>query len=199
METLILGKYDNKVTIEDPGLRDYINLTPRYVLHTQGRHGNKNFARKNVTTLERLVNNLMRSGTGGKLGGKLIRDRGGCGKKTKMLKVLEDALVLIEKREKQNPIQTLVKAIENSAPKEETTRIRMGGVVYPVAVDISPQRRLDIALRNIGRSVLMQSFNNKKTAAQGLSDEIILAAKNDPSSYAVKRKTEMERIAKSSR
>ncbi len=199
MNALIFGKYDPKVELTDPGLKGYINLDPRLVLHTQGRHSKRNFGREKAHVIERLANNFMRSGTGGKVSGKLIRDRGACGKKTKILKAIEEAFTIIEKREKKNPIQVLVQAIENAAPREETTRIRMGGVVYPIAVDISPLRRLDIALRNMGIAVVIQSFNNKKTISQAIADEIITASKNDPASYAIKRKVEIERIAKSSR
>ncbi len=199
MNALVFGKYDTKVEVADPGLKAYINLEPRIVVHTQGRHAKKNFGRKNVHVVERLINNLMRSGTGGKIGGKLIRDRGACGKKTKVMNALMEAFEIIEKREKQNPLQVLVRAIENAAPREEVTRIRTGGVISPIAVDISPLRRLDIALRNIGLAVVIQSFNNPKSFSQAIADEIILASKNDPASYAIKRKLEIERIAKSSR
>ena len=93
----------------------------------------------------------------------------------------------------------MVKAIENSAPREETTRVKYGGVVYHMAVDISPQRRIDFALRNIGRAVTMRSFDVKKSAAEALAEELILASNNDNQSHAIARKIEVERVAKSSR
>jgi Ribosomal protein S7 len=93
----------------------------------------------------------------------------------------------------------LVNAIENSAPREETTRILLGGIVYHVAVDVAPQRRVDLAIRWICEGARESSFNNPKPIEESLADEIILASRADPKSYAVRKKEEVERIALSSR
>ena len=195
----VFDKWDSKVSISDPGLKDYINLMPRNVYATQGKQAGNKHAKKEVHIVERLMNSLMRGGTGRKIGGKLIRGRGGTGKKEKMYKITIDAFEIINQRTKQNPVQLLVEAIENSAPREETTRVKFGGVINLIPVDIAPQRRIDLALRNMGRAVVMRSFDNKKSAEQALAEEIILASKNEPQSHAVSRKIEIERIAKSSR
>ncbi|MEM0475999.1 MAG: hypothetical protein QW343_04385, partial [Candidatus Norongarragalinales archaeon] len=63
----------------------------------------------------------------------------------------------------------------------------------------SPSRRLDLALRNIALAAITSAFNNKTTLAGALATEIELAAVNSQDSYAVKRKNETERIAKSAR
>jgi small subunit ribosomal protein S7 len=76
----------------------------------------------------------------------------------------------------------------------------MGGVVYQVAVDISASRRLDMALRNIALAAIMGAFDKKKTLAEALADEIEFAAKGDVnSSYAIKKRDETERMARSAR
>jgi small subunit ribosomal protein S7 len=115
------------------------------------------------------------------------------------LKIIKEAFEIIEQRTKQNPIQLLVKAVENSAPREDVTRVEYGGVMYPVAVDISALRRVNVALRNIALAAIMKAFGNKKTISEALAEEIILASSNDPNSYAIKRKDEIERIARSAR
>jgi small subunit ribosomal protein S7 len=74
-----------------------------------------------------------------------------------------------------------------------------GGVVYHVAVDISPQRRVDLALRFISEGVREATFNKTTSIEEVLADELILAANNDQNSYAIKKKNEQERIAMSSR
>ncbi|MEB3825825.1 MAG: 30S ribosomal protein S7, partial [Desulfurococcales archaeon] len=99
----------------------------------------------------------------------------------------------------ENPIQILVRAIENSAPREETTRITYGGITYRVSVDVSPQRRVDLALRFITEGARNCAFNNPKPIEECLADELILAANGDMNSYAVRQKEEIERIALSSR
>ncbi len=196
---LIFGKWESKAEVTDPGLRKYISLKPRITMNNQGRHVKKEGGKSKVHIVERLINSLMIGGTGRKIGGRVIRGRGGCGKKAKMTKIVEKAFEIVHKKTKQNPIQILVKAIENSAPREETTRVKYGGIVTPIAVDTSPQRRVDFALRNIGRAVAIRSFDNKKSAEEALAEELILAANNDSQSYAISRKIEVERIAKSSR
>ncbi|MDG6221445.1 MAG: 30S ribosomal protein S7, partial [Candidatus Thermoplasmatota archaeon] len=100
---------------------------------------------------------------------------------------------------KNNPIQVLVDAIENAAPREEVTRLRLGGINVPKAVDVSPCRRVDIALRNLSKGAVQSSYKNPKHISECLANEIMLAAKNDVSSFAVSKKDESERVARSAR
>ncbi|MFH1056455.1 MAG: 30S ribosomal protein S7 [Candidatus Micrarchaeota archaeon] len=201
MQNKLFGKYDYEgVAVTDPGLKKHISLKPLVVPHTFARHANKPFGKSNVNLVERLVNKLMRGGTGEKIGGRVIRTHGKLqGKKTKVLKVVEESFAFVAEKTKKNPIQVLVDAVQNSAPREDITRVRFGGVSYQLAVDISPQRRLDLALRNLALATIMGAFNNKTTLSQALSNELVLAAQNDPLSYSVKRKNESERMARSAR
>lgn len=198
-ENMVFGKWESVGEITDPGIEKYINLNAKIVMHNQGRHAKKTFGKTNLHIVERLINSLMRGGTGKKIGGKIIRDRGGCGKKSKMHKVTQDAFEIIHTKTKQNPVEILTKAIVNSAPREETTRVKFGGIIAHLAVDVAPQRRIDFALRNIARAVAIKSFKSKKSAEQALAEELILASKNEPASNAISKKNEVERIAKSSR
>jgi small subunit ribosomal protein S7 len=72
-------------------------------------------------------------------------------------------------------------------------------ISVPKAVDIAPQRRLDLAIRNICKGSVNASHKNKKSMEACLSDEIIKASKNDVSSFAVAKKNDVERVAKSAR
>src|SRR5712692_8151781 len=103
------------------------------------------------------------------------------------------------RRRGQSPSEILVRAIENAAPAEDVTRIAYGGIVYPISVDIAPQRRVDIALRYITNLSRQASHNNPKTVDECLADELILAAARDPKSLSVKKRDEIERIALASR
>ncbi|MEM4235572.1 MAG: 30S ribosomal protein S7, partial [Candidatus Anstonellaceae archaeon] len=136
-----------------------------------------------------------------KTAGKVIRTHGKMqGQKTKAIKIVKEAFEILEKRTKQNPIQLLINAIQNAAPREDFTRVSFGGVSYQVSVDISALRRLDVALRNIALAAIMGSFDNKKSMAEVLADEIEYAAKGDSqNSYAIKKKDETERMAKAAR
>ncbi|PIU12801.1 MAG: 30S ribosomal protein S7 [Hadesarchaea archaeon CG08_land_8_20_14_0_20_51_8] len=189
------------VSVADPGLQKYIRLEPlSTVLHSGGKHAKKQFGKAELTIVERLMNKLMRSGPGArKLGGKVIRGAGACGKKHKAYNIVRRSFDIIEQKAKKNPLQVLINAVQNSAPREETTRISYGGITYHLAVDSAPQRRLDIALKNIAGGAFAASFRNKKTIQECLADELIMASNNDMKSFAIARKEETERIAKGAR
>ncbi len=186
-EIKLFGKWSYaSVQTRDPSLKKYICLRPYYVPHTSGRHEHRRFGKAEVPIVERLMNKLMRPGRN-------------TGKKHLAYNIVKLAFDLIHERTGENPIQVLVRAVENSAPREETTRIMYGGIIYHVAVDVSPLRRIDLALRFITEGARAAAFRSTKHIAECLADEIILAAKGDPRSYAVSRKEEIERISLSSR
>ena len=186
-EILLFGKWSFKdVKVEDPGLVRYISLKPVFIPHSGGRHEHQRFKKSEVNIVERLVNQLMRPGKN-------------AGKKARAIQIVKNAFEIIHLKTGKNPIQVLVRAIENAAPCEDTTRISYGGIVYHVAVDTSPQRRVDLALRWIAEGARKAAFNNIKTIDECLADEIILAASRDSRSYAVAKRDEQERIALSSR
>lgn len=184
---LVFGKWTvDDVIVTDPGLKNYISLKPVYMPHSAGRYARTRFAKSKVPIYERLINMLMRPGRN-------------AGKKYLATKIVMNAFDIIHLRTGQNPIQVLVKAIENASIREETTRIAYGGIVYHQSVDVAPQRRIDLALRYIVEGARLSSFNSPKPIEESLADEIIAAAQNDTKSYAIKKKEETERIALASR
>jgi small subunit ribosomal protein S7 len=60
-------------------------------------------------------------------------------------------------------------------------------------------RRIDLALRHLTEGARDKAFNNPITIEEALAEEIIAASNNDPKSYAIQKKEEIERIALSSR
>jgi small subunit ribosomal protein S7 len=115
------------------------------------------------------------------------------------MKIILEAFDAIEKKTGKNPVEVLIKAIENSAPRDEITVIEYGGARYPQAVDVSPLRRVNLAIRWIIHGASDKAFNKKKTIVQGLTDEIILASENNGDSFAVKKRNESEKQADSAR
>uniref|UniRef100_A0AAY4E6E2 Small ribosomal subunit protein uS7 domain-containing protein n=1 Tax=Denticeps clupeoides TaxID=299321 RepID=A0AAY4E6E2_9TELE len=99
----------------------------------------------------------------------------------------------------QNPLQILVNAIINSGPREDSTRIGRAGTVRRQAVDVSPLRRVNQAIWLLCTGAREAAFRNIKTVAECLADELINAAKGSSNSYAIKKKDELERVAKSNR
>lgn len=195
------GEWDVEgVVVRDEGLKRYIKLEPKLITHSCGRQASKQFRKAEVPIVERLMNKIMRSGPGTKkLRGKLIRGGRATGKKHRAYNIVRRAFRIIAERTKNSPVQVLIDAIQNSAPREETTRITYGGITYFMAVDSAPLRRLDTALKNLAAGAYAASFSSKKPMEECLAEEIILAASNDVKSFAVAQKEETERIAKGAR
>jgi len=198
-EPKLFKKWDlSDIKINDAGLARYINLDAIVIPHTHGRHEHKRFRKSTIPIVERYINRLMAPGLA-------TRRRSGrqtrsiSGKKEKTMGLLKRAFDIIHLKTGQNPVQILIRAIENCAPREETTRVSYGGIAYSQAVDVSPQRRLDLALKYLVEESWKASFNNVFTVEECIANELILAANRDLNSGAIKRKEEKERIAASTR
>jgi small subunit ribosomal protein S7 len=172
--------------VEDIGLKRYLNLTPMTTPHSMGRHEHQRFRKANVNIVERLINNLMRPGKNS-------------GKKAKTANIVKQAFDIIYLRTGKNPIEVLVKAVENCSPCEDTTRVSYGGVVYHLSVDVAPQRRIDLAIRHITEGASAASKNNPLSIQEAVANELILAANNDIKSAGIAKRNEIERVAQSSR
>jgi len=189
------SKWDlTEVAVNDVGLKTVISLKPILVPWSGGRHEHRRFGKTRVSIVERLVNQLSHFGR------KYAKNTGRMGgKKAKSMGVVRTAFEIIHLKTGQNPVQLLVKAVENAAPNEDTTRMSYGGVVYHLSVDISPIRRVDLALRFISEGVREVAFTSAKSVEEVLADEIISAASGDSNSYAVRKRNEQERVAMASR
>lgn len=174
------------IDVRDIGLKRYLNLEPVWLPHSGGRHEARKFRKSRLNIVERFINSLIKPGSSG-------------GEKTRITNSVKTAFKIIHIKTGRNPVEMLVRAIENVSPNEDTTRIGYGGVVYRLAVDISPQRRIDIALRFIGRGIKEQTFGNRKTLEEIVADQLIGAANNEGNNFAIRRKQEVERVAFSSR
>jgi len=186
-EIKLFGKWSfSGIEVKDLGLKRYVSLRPSYTPHSMGRHEHGKFRKAQVNLVERLINNLMRPGKN-------------AGKKARVINMVRNAFEIVNLRTGQNPVDVLVRAVENAAPCEDTTRISYGGIVYHMAVDVAPQRRIDLALRLLTEGARRASLNNPRTVEECLAEELILAANKDVKSYAISKRNETERIARSSR
>ncbi len=193
----IFDLYDiSDIKIEDPGLKAVINLQPKLILKSQGRNVQK-FGQTKVNIVERLMNRLAVAGHRGKKHRIILGHS--TGKYSKNMKIILEAFKLIEKRTQKNPVEVLIRAIENSAPRDEITVIEYGGARYPQAVDVSPVRRVNLALRWLVQGASDKAFNKKKTIAQGLTEEIIMASEGNHESFSLRKKNESEKQADSAR
>jgi len=185
------------IKVMDEGLKRYITLEPKIVPKTGARYAGDKFYKSKVFIVERFINKLMVPGHRGKK--HKISSGHNTGKAHATYQLAEESFRIIERRTNKNPIEVFVKAIENSAPREEIVTVEYGGARYPKAVEMAPQRRVDTAIKNMIQGIYGKSFNSKKSAAEAVADEIIAAYKLSQASNAIAKKLELERQADASR
>ncbi|KAI9189040.1 ribosomal protein S5 [Blastocladiella emersonii ATCC 22665] len=185
---LLFGKWSfDEVKVNDLALTDYIQVTsPIFLPHTAGRYAAKRFRKAQCPVVERLTNSLMMHGRNN-------------GKKLMATRIVKHAFEIIHLLTDANPIQVLVDAIVQTGPREDSTRIGSQGTVRRQAVDVSPLRRVNQAIALLTTGTREAAFRNVKTIAECLADELINASKGSSNSYAIKKKDELERVAKSNR
>jgi len=186
------------IEIKDPGIKPYINLDPIVIPKTFGRNTQQKFHKSKMNIVERFANKIMVPGHRGKK--HLISSADNVGKTQTVLNIIKNVFEKLEKKTNKNPIEVLVKAIENAALREEIASYQMGGIMVRKAVITSPQRRVDFALSIITQSAYRKSFGKKITIVDALADEIYNAYKNDASkSEAIREKERIEREASGAR
>ena len=197
-EVLAFNRWDcSGIKVQDPGLIRYITSKPVIVPKTGARYAGNRFHKSKIFIVERLINKVMNSGHKSK---KHFRSSGHTtGKANNAYSIVENALKIIETKLKMNPIEVLIKAIENAAPREEIITIEYGGARYPKPVESAPQRRVDIVLRLFAQAAYHKAFGTKKTGADALANEIINAYKMSGDSLAISKKFEVERQSDASR
>ena len=184
---LLFNKWDpSEVAIKDPGIARYVNLNSMIVPHSCGRLTRQEFHKGEMLIVERLINRLM-------------QNENNTGKKTLAIRIVKDAFEIINKKTKKNPIEVLCDAVANSGPREETVRLKYGGINVPKSVDTAPIRRVNTAVSFIAAGVYNGSHKKKKAIASCLADELIAAANGDPKCFSVGKREEKERVAKSAR
>ena len=184
---LLFGKWDiSLVNVNDMGIRRYLNISPKIVLHTGGKHSGKQFNKSDISIVERLINTIMRK-------------EANTGKKQLCYRIVQSAFDIINEKTGKNPVQVLVDAVANAGPREEVVRLKYGGIAVPKAVDTSSQRRVDIALRFLAEGARRSAFKSKRSMARCLADELSAAASYDVRCYSVNQKQSAERVARSAR
>jgi len=192
---LLFRKWDTtEIEIKDLGLKTAISLKQVIIPLDFGRSALKRYNKGQVNIVERLANKLMHFGK------KYAKNTGRQGgKKQHSLNIVKTAFEIIHLKTDKNPVEVLVRAVENSAPNEDTTRIVYGGTVYHVSVDVAPLRRVDLALRFIADAIKEATFSNPKPIEEYIAEHLILAANNDSLAPSIKKKNELERVAQASR
>ena len=191
-EVKVFNKWSTSdVEVSDISLIDYLPVKGQYAVfvpHTAGRYQVKRFRKTQCPIVERFTNSLMMHGRN-------------TGKKMMAVRVVRHTFELVHLMTGKNPVQVLVTAIMKGGPREDSTRIGSAGVARRQAVDVSPLRRVNVAIYMICTGARLQSFRNLKSLAE--CDHVFfnincrhLAINNDiQNSYAIKKKDEIERVA----
>lgn len=183
--------------ITDQGLERYLNLENIMAPRSRGRHADQQFYKGDVQIVERLLNRMYVAGHKGKK--HKITSGPNVGKSEKLWNIIRDAFEQIEEETGENPVQVLVTAIENSAPTEEVVSYARGGVMARKAVIVSPQRRVDLALRMLIQGAYGERLANDTDAAEALAQEILGAYENDSTVRAIREKQRREKEAQGAR
>ena len=197
-EFKLFDLYDvSQVTVKDSALKPYLNFKPRLLVKTHGRRNFENLGATKVNIVERLANRL---GVPGHVGKKhKIITSWSSGKYNVNMATVLKVLEAVAERTKANPIQVFVNAIERASPCDEITVIEQGGARYPQAVDCSPIRRINLAIRWMVWGSYAKAFGKKKKMYETLANEIVLASEGNMESYAMGKKNESEKQADSAR
>ncbi len=194
----IFDLYEIKgVEVKDPGLKKYINLDEKLVLKSHGKLGKGKFGNSKVNIIERMIHLLAVPGHRGKK--HKIQTCWSSGKYNMHVKIVLETLKILGEKTGKNPIQVLVTAVENSSPRDEVTTIEYGGAKYPQSVDVSPMRRLNLALRNLVHGGYDKSFGKKTKITEGLAKEILAAYENSNESLAAQKRIDAEKQADAAR
>ena len=190
----LFGKWSYEgVQCSEQSLINYLSVKSTkaqvYVPYTAGRYQKKRFQKVQCPISERFVNMLM------------VGNHRQNGKKQMAVRIFKQTLEIIHLLTGENPLKVMFEAIVQGGAREDSTRIGSGGTVKRQAVDVSPLRRVNQAIYLMCKGSRESCFRSHKSMSETLADEIIAASKGvgQSNSYAVRKKDEIERVAKGNR
>lgn len=126
--------------------------------------------------------------------GRLIKGIMRCGKQSTAAAIIYDVLGQIKDQTKEDPLEALMRAVDNIKPKVEVKSRRVGGATYQVPVEVSSDRQLSLALR-----WLIQYSSTRKGVPmrRALALEILDAFKNQGN--AVKKRDDTHKMAQANK
>ena len=116
------------------------------------------------------------------------------GKKSKAEKIFYEALEILGKRTKEDPLEVFKKALENVKPRLEVKSRRVGGATYQVPIEVRPDRQQSLAIRWIIRAARARS---EKGMVNKLAGELLDAYNNHGA--AVKKRDDTHRMAEANK
>lgn len=119
------------------------------------------------------------------------------GKKSISYQIFYDALNIVEKKGKNlesAPLEIWRKALENITPQVEVKSRRVGGATFQVPMEIRPERKVSISMKNM---ILFARKRSGRSMADKLADEILAAFNEEGGAY--KKKEDTHRMAEANK
>jgi len=134
----------------------------------------------NDTLVTRFVNDLMYDG-----------------KKSIAYQIFYDAMDVVSAKMKDNelsPVDVFKKALEKITPQVEVKSRRVGGANFQVPMEIRPERKISISVKNL---ILYARKRSGRSMADKLAAEIVAAYNEEGGAY--KKKEDVHRMAEANR
>ncbi len=116
------------------------------------------------------------------------------GKKSTATRSMYGAIDLIAERTGKDGVEVFENALKNVSPMMEVRPRRVGGATYQVPMEVSPERRLTLAMRWI---IAAARNRSGKTFSEKMAGELMDAAENQGSS--IRKKEETHKMAEANR
>lgn len=119
------------------------------------------------------------------------------GKKSIAYKIFYDAMDLVGEKMKDSdkaPLDIWKKALENVTPQVEVKSKRIGGANFQVPVEVRPERKISISMKNM---IVFSRKRSGRSMAEKLCAEIVAAYNHEGAAY--KRKEDMHRMAEANK
>ena len=129
------------------------------------------------TLVSKFINGLMREG-----------------KKSISRRIFYDAMEIVERRSKEEPVKVFEQAMENIKPVLEVRSRRVGGATYQVPVEVRTDRRQALAIRWL---VDFSKKRGEKSMAQRLAGELLDAYNKRGTAF--KKKEDTHRMAEANK
>ena len=129
------------------------------------------------TLVSKFINGLMREG-----------------KKSLSRRIFYDAMDIVERRSKEEPVKVFEQAMENIKPVLEVRSRRVGGATYQVPVEVRTSRKQTLAIRWL---VSFSKKRGEKSMAQRLAGELLDAY--NKRGMAFKKREDTHRMAEANK
>ena len=119
------------------------------------------------------------------------------GKKSIAFKIIYDAFDIVDKKMKDNELSSLdiwKKALINITPQVEVKSRRVGGANFQVPMEIRPERKVAISMRNL---ILFAKKRSGHSMAEKLAAETVAAYNEEGGAF--KKKEDTHRMAEANR